>query len=59
MAEKFSDEPFFRHLNSTGRAANTVANYDICHNICWLQAKRESQRKSKPKEKFTKNFVGY
>lgn len=59
MAEKLSDKSFFRRLNTTGLAANTVANYDICHNICWLQAKKESQRKSKPKEKFTKNFVGY
>ena len=32
MAEKLSDKSFFRRLNTTGLAANTVANYDINFN---------------------------
>ena len=42
MSEKLSDKGFFRRLNSISSAADALANDVMYHNLCWADAKKES-----------------
>ena len=39
-------------MNSITNAENTVANEVVCHDVCWIKAKREAQSKPIKVENF-------
>ena len=56
VSEKLADKSFFRRMGSITNAEDAVANDVVYHDIYWVKAKRESQRKPIKVENFVETL---